>query len=141
MRRRSPTPAICGLAHRLVALEAQALGSFPAATLSASEKMRQHLSRLMGVTGFFTLLMRAFALARAEEPKVGVLMGINADGSIEGLGPPVSEAAAEAYPLLLAELLGLLVTFIGEQLTIQMVTDLWPDLPKEGESSEHDRTL
>jgi hypothetical protein len=46
--------------------------------------------------------------------------------------------------MLVAQLLSLLVTFIGEPLTIRLVHDVWPDVPVDNPSSReahgHDRT-
>ncbi len=53
---------------------------------------------------------------------------INPDGSLDGLNELHEEYSAEAGITLIAQLLELLVTFIGENLTVRLVLDVWPDL-------------
>ena len=43
-------------------------------------------------------------------------------GEVEG-------EAAQAHPILVGYLLSLLITFIGETLTMRLLHDIWPDLP------------
>jgi hypothetical protein len=93
------------------------------------EKLRLSLTRFAGPDGFKALLRRALALARAEVP---ALHGITekADGSLEGLEQLAAEAsdvALDAAVAITAHLLGLLVTFIGEPLTMRLVREAWPD--------------
>ena len=58
---------------------------------------------------------------------------VRADGSLEGFDAArCQEGAAqggEAGVVVVAQLLGLLVTFIGEPLTLRLVRDAWPDAP------------
>jgi len=94
------------------------------------EKLRQPLCSLAGVAGFRSLLSRALALARAEAPSLSAVQ-VGADGSLKGLdelGPQRDkDMAKEGGALLIAQLLGLLLTFIGEGLTLRMVQDVWPE--------------
>ena len=95
------------------------------------EKLRPHLATLMGKVGFRALLSRALVLTNAEVPWLRALH-VNADGSLEGL----DELDAQVDPkeifegrvVLLAQLLGLLVAFIGENLTLRLVREVWPKL-------------
>jgi hypothetical protein len=86
----------------------------------------------MGNVGFRALLSRALALANAEVPWL-VAVHVNADGSFEGLdklGAQVDpDEIFEGCVVLLAQLLGLLVAFIGEELTLRLVLEVWPKLP------------
>jgi hypothetical protein len=53
-----------------------------------------------------------------------------ADGSLEGLEELAADArnvAIDAAVAITAHLLGLLVTFIGEPLTVRLVREAWPD--------------
>ena len=85
----------------------------------------------MGNVGFRALLSRALALANADVPWLRAVH-VKADGSLEGL----DELGAQVDPdeifqgcvVLLAQLLGLLVAFIGEDLTLRLVRDVWPKL-------------
>ena len=75
----------------------------------------------MGSGGFQSLLHRAMTLAQREAP---ALIGVKVldDGSLEGF----EGAAAEANPILVAHLVHLLNTFIGDSLTIVLLQDIWP---------------
>ena len=122
-------------AKRLIADEAR--GNKPAEAkmpvdFSACQKLRPNLATLMGGAGFCALLSRALALAKAEVPWLGVIH-VKADGSLEGteklhaqLDP---DELFEGRVLLLAQLLGLLVAFIGENLTLSLVREVWPKAP------------
>jgi hypothetical protein len=123
------------LAERLVAYETKANKSSRTKTLAAflvGEKLRPDLAALMGSVGFRALLSRALALANAEVPWLRAVH-VKADGSFEGL----AELEAQVDPeeifeggiVLLAQLLGLLVAFIGEDLTLRLVREVWSKLP------------
>jgi hypothetical protein len=125
-------------AKRLVADEARENKS-PAtktpADFNACEKLRPKLATLMGNAGFHALLSRALALAKAEVPWLRAVH-VKADGTLEG----VDEQHAQLDPdelfecrvVLLAQLLGLLVAFIGENLTLRLVREVWPKAPLDG---------
>ena len=121
------------LARRLLAYEAAA-GKNSEPTESAAsrvcEKLRQPLCSLAGVAGFRSLLSRALALARAEAPSLSAVQ-VGADGSLKGLdelGPQKDkDMSKEGGAILIAQLLGLLLTFIGEGITLRLVQDVWPE--------------
>jgi hypothetical protein len=128
------TPKTRDLAERLVACETKANKSSETRTLAAfliGEKLRPNLATLVGNAGFRALLSRALALANAEVPWLCALH-VKADGCFEGL----DELEAQVDPdeifeggiVLLAQWLGLLVAFIGEDLTLRLVREVWPKL-------------
>ena len=96
------------------------------------DKLRPQLATLMGNIGFCALLSRTLALANTEAPWLRAVH-VNADGSFEGLddlGSQVNpDEIFEGCVALLAQLLGLLVAFIGEDLTLWLVREVWPKLP------------
>ena len=98
----------------------------PALALVA-EKLRRPLATLTGIAGFRSLLARALTLAKAQAPALNIVR-IEPDGSLTGFGNDEAQIV-EASVMLIAELLGLLVTFIGEHLMLTLVRDAWPDLP------------
>jgi hypothetical protein len=102
-------------------------GNMPAA-FHVSEKLRHPLSALMGAIGFRALLARALTLAKAQLPSLNAVQ-VKRDGSLEGLNGLRNDEAAEASVTLIAQLLGLLGTFIGENLMLRLVRDMWPDVP------------
>ena len=121
-------------AERLIAYETRGNKSSETKTSGpflVGEKLRPQLATLMGNVGFRALLSRALALANAEVPWLRAVH-VNTDGSFQGL----DELGAQVGPdeifagrvVLLAQLLGLLVTFIGELLTLRLVRDVWPKL-------------
>ncbi len=123
------------LANRLVAHERRENGpsdSKPPAPFHVCEKLRPSLATLMGNAGFQALLSRAVVLARPEAPWLSPIHSITKEpcAALEKqeaqIGP---EEIAKGSVVLLAQLLGLLETFIGENLTRQLVRDVWPKLP------------
>lgn len=94
-------------------------------------KLRGPLGKLMGIGGFRSLFSRALVLACAEVPWLRTLQ-IRADGSLEGLDELEVKldwpATADGEIILVAQLLGLLVTFIGAGLTVRLLHDVWPEL-------------
>jgi len=133
------------LAQRLLTYEAVA-GKNSETTESAAfrvfAKLRQPLITLAGVAGFRSLLSRALTLARAEAPSLNAVH-VAADGSLQGLDelePQIDkDPAREGGAILIAQLIGLLLTFIGEGLTLRMVQDVWPGAAFEGPVSEKER--
>ena len=128
------TPQMRYFAQRLIAHETKGNKSFevklPAAFL-VFEKLRPHLANLMGSTGFRALLSRSLALASAEVPWLRAVH-VKSDGSLEGLEKFEAQIDPDKFfegrVVLLAALLGLLVSFIGEKLTLQLVRGVWPKL-------------
>lgn len=130
------TPAIQDLARRLIAAEAaRNTSEAPLSAVRTCEKIRLPLVKLAGVAGFRSLMARALALATAELPWLHPVH-VRSDGSLEGFdaatGDKDAAQAAEAGVVVVAQLLGLLVTFIGEPLTMSLVCDVWVDLPLDG---------
>ena len=104
--------------------------STPAA-LVVCEKLRPHLATLMGNRGFRALLSRSLALAGAEVPWLRALH-VKEDGFLGGLDELKAhlepKSLFEGWVVLLAQLLGLLTSFIGENLTLHLVREVWPKL-------------
>ncbi|MBP3959860.1 hypothetical protein J8F10_31820 [Gemmata sp. G18] len=127
-------PAIHDLARRLIALEA-ARPESPGAPLGGAvrvcDRLRTALARLAGVAGFRSLLSRALALATAEAPELAAAR-VRTDGALEGLEGFPYDHDTGAGVAIVTHLLGLLVTFIGEPLTLRLVRDAWPDAPVTG---------
>ena len=124
------------LARRLLALEAAAAkrGAEDARVHEAvrvCEKLRVSLTRFAGADGFASLLRRSLALARADVASLSRVT-VNPDCSMDGLEALAADDADEgvkAGTAITAHLLGLLVTFIGEPLTLRLVREAWPDAP------------
>lgn len=126
----TPSDSIRDLARRLLAMEsANGREDGPGETERAIRKLRVSLSRFAGRDGFSALLKRALVLSRAEMASLADLK-VTAEGDLEGLENVLADeaTAADAGILITAHLLWLLVTFIGEPLTLQIVRDAWPDV-------------
>ena len=132
------SPEIQDLARRLLAFEAAHDNSSDAradVAVQVIEELRTHLIRLTGVEGFRSLLSRALTLAKAVVPSLNMVQ-VSADGSLEGFeGIEQSQEAGttgQAGIILVAHLLELLVTFIGEPLTLRLVRDKSRDASMDG---------
>jgi hypothetical protein len=128
------SPKTRHLAKRLIVCEmkaSEAAGTPRPAAFEVCEKLRPQLATLMGNGGFRAILMRALAQAGAEIPWLAGLQ-VKMDGSLEALPEhapqPSPEESLEGRIVLVARLLGLLGGFIGEDLTLRVVIEVWPGL-------------
>jgi hypothetical protein len=133
------------LAQRLLnyeAVEGKNSEITESAAFRVCAKLREPLITLAGVAGFRSLLSRALTLAKAEAPSLSAVQ-IAKDGSLQGLdelGPQINkEKDTEGGAILIAQLIGLLLTFIGEGITLRMVQDVWPETALNGRISEKER--
>lgn len=134
--------AIQSLVRRLLTLEAaenQDQESVIGAAERVSDKLRLHLSARIGQEGYRTLLARALTLATVQFPHLsavrvaenGSLVGLrqaSGAGSQEPQDAITQQDAVEGAVALVAHLLGLLITFIGEDLALRMVSAVSPAL-------------
>ncbi len=121
------------LARALLAASQPASGSDTPAAEFVNENLRLALTRFAGTDGFASLLRRALVLASAELP---VLQGakVGAEGRVEGIDrsfPQDDTVWQEAAIAITAQLLELLVTFIGEPLTRRLVREACPETSPE----------
>ena len=141
------SPAAQVLARRVLRHEAGGRAE-PAALAEAAERadtrLRGLLASLIGQTGYTTLMARAVHLAQAE---VTSLERVTVDALATGGGPAeggegslhgvreFARASGDAgateagLTAILAHVIGLLVTFIGEDLALRLIRDAWPELP------------
>jgi len=118
------------LARSLVAREADAnatsLQTKPA-TVRVYERLRRQLGSPVGVDGFQALASRALALAKSESPRLSSVH-VSANGGLRGLGEVESQTDTdedgEAGVILIAQLLGLFLTLLGEATTLRLIEDL-----------------
>jgi len=122
------------LAERLVAYEAK--GELSAQRPGSSrfpvcDRLGPHLMTLMGTAGFRALLSRALALA-CEQAACLRAVHVKADGSMEGVDELHTQLDPDEFmegrTVLVAQLLGLLAAFIGENLTLPLVREIWPEI-------------
>ena len=134
----NPNLAMRELAQRLIAAESArresrdgaqvdgapgdgAPGKQSQATVQVTEKLRITLTRFAGRDGFYALLSRALALSKAQVPALQPVK-IRAEGSLEGFLDNTDGGV-----VLIAHLLGLLATFIGESITLRLLREAWPE--------------
>lgn len=123
-----PPQKTSDLARNLVASEAGAGTTSPQPELAAVrvyDRLRRQLGAPVGIDGFQALASRALALARSESPRLRAVR-IMANGDLRGLGEVEAQAEenGEAGIILIAQLLGLFLTFLGEATTLRLIEDL-----------------
>jgi hypothetical protein len=123
-------PSVRQLASKLLAANRAVSGPDAGNPPLLNDTLRTSLTRFVGVDGYAALLRRALSLAGEEFPRVRAVT-IAADGRLEGLDQLVKAAdrgtaSGDAEVTIATNLLGLLVTFIGESLTLSLVREAWP---------------
>jgi hypothetical protein len=140
-------PQMRDLAYRLLVYEAGAgkvSEPLESPTLRVYEKLRQSLSTFAGVAAFESLAFRALTQAKSEAPDLWPVQVV-AGGSLQGLGefePEIDmdkDLAGEAGIVLIARLLGLLLIFLGEALTLSLLRNAWPGEAFDDRNSMHGR--
>jgi hypothetical protein len=143
----TPPPEMRDLAHRLLTYEAVAdkiSEPVESAALRVYEKLRQSLGAFAGTAGFQSLASRALALARTEAPSLSVAR-VSADGSLQGLDEFEHQIdmdksrAGEGGIILIACLLGLLLIFLGENVTLSLLRNAWPGAAFDDRNSGNGR--
>ena len=123
-------PVLTEFASQILGYEVSA-GSDDSAAFRVCERLRLPLAKVLGTGGFASLLSRALTLAGAE---ISWLQGlqVQADGSLGGLEnlkvKPDQDAVQEGELVLFSKLIALLVTFIGQPLTLQLLQGVWTGL-------------
>jgi hypothetical protein len=130
------------LAQQLLSREASARNAAEQNNMALGllEALRRRLSELTGANGFHALMSRALTLARVQAADLSAVE-LRPDGSLNGLGEICGRDPAAGIELI-AQLLGLLVIFVGESLTLRIVLDAGvhsavPNAETSG-GSEHD---
>jgi hypothetical protein len=105
-------------------------GNIPPA-FHVSDRLHPHLVNMMGTAGYRSLLVRALLLADGDIPWLRSV-NIKPDGSLETLDAHQARIEPAKYfkgrVVLLAQLLGLLLAFIGPRLTVRLVSTVWPQI-------------
>ena len=126
------TPPLGDLAARLLAKEMHT-GKDPnePAAARVCGRLGALLSKLAGAAGYCSLLSRALALAQAEAPELRTLQ-VLPDGQLHGFNEATigsdTTRPEHSEAVLVAHLLALLYTFIGEPLTFRLVEEAWPSI-------------
>ena len=153
-------PKMRDLAYRLLAYEAgpgETSEPGQSATFRVYEKLRLSLGELAGTAAFQSLASRALAMARSEIPSLRAVQ-VSEDGALRGLGQGLGQGLSEFGPqidlerdragehragdegiVVVARLLGLLLIFLGEPITLSLIRNAWPDATFDDRSSEKGR--
>jgi hypothetical protein len=102
----------------------------------AFRRLHEHMRNLIGQAGFQALLARAAHLTRTEARWIETItIHVEPVLTLTGLAERIeSEGAAEVIEgleLLLANLIRLLCTFIGDSLTLLLIRRIWPEVALE----------
>ena len=131
------------LAAQLIAFESTSMVPAGDTLLSENDrpefrvtgKLRGPLSKLAGIAGYRVLLARALTVAKSQDPSLGAFR-VNQEARLEVVnGPPRASPNNDAGVLLIAQLLGLLSTFIGDPLTMVLIVEAWPSFPAADSST------
>ena len=127
----TPFSSMRDLARRLLAASQTTSGTHIPEVVAVVQRLRISLAKFAGDAGFASLLRRALVLACADVPSLQSVK-IGADGRLDGVEQLAADTGTdalggEAAVALTAHLLGLLVTFIGEPLTLRLLRESWPD--------------
>jgi len=124
-----PPPTISDWARKLIASEVDAESTTAQtefATLRVYEKLRQQFRAPVGVDAFHALASRALSLTKSRFP---TLSGVNvtADGGLLGLAeveaPLNLGQDSEVGIILIAQMLRLFLTLLGEAATVRLIED------------------
>jgi hypothetical protein len=114
-------------ARRLIASEVDAdppSAQTELATLRVYEKLRRQLCAPVGVDGFQALASRALSLAKSQSPRLSAVQ-VMANGGLRGLGEVEfqmeTDEDGEVGIILIAQLLGLFLTLLGEAATVRLI--------------------
>jgi len=127
------SPSIRDLLRRLRAVSKTAADPHAHGAAGIIEQLRISLTRFAGAEGFASLLRRALTLASVDVASLHSVK-VSADGRLEG----IEQLAAETGEPVLAvatHLLELLVTFIGEPLTLRLAREAWADTSLDADNS------
>jgi len=153
-------PKMRDLALSLMACEANASKTSEPAELTilrVYEKLRRSLGEFAGTAAFRSLASRALAMARSEVPSLRAVQ-VAEDGALQGLGHGPEHRLGEFGPQIdfeedrpggqrtgddgiavIARLLGLLLIFLGEPITLRLLRNAWPGAAFDDHSSEMGR--
>jgi hypothetical protein len=92
----------------------------------------------MGADGFQVLASRALSLAKSESARLSAVQ-VTADGCLRGLGEVESQTDTDrdgdSGVILIAQLIGLFLTFLGEATTLRLIEDLRLQVDVRAESA------
>lgn len=144
---KKPDAGLHEIARRVMKTRLQVAPATAATAADAMQRSCGDLYRILetavGPQGLQALVDRAIQITAREYPWIAsVRTGSAADCPLSGLAESAERLSAaeafEGYAALLAGIIWLLMTFIGEELTLRFVRHAWPNvsLSKLSEGSE-----
>jgi hypothetical protein len=121
------------LAQQLLSATQGEKGPRAGGAVLVSDRLRTSLIRFAGTDGFASLLRRALVLATVEVPSLRCFR-VGPDGHLERspsgtTDEPTAAQENEGAVAITAHLLELLITFIGQPITLRLVHEAWPGVP------------
>ncbi len=98
-------------------------------------KLSQQVTVLVTEAGYRALLSRALHLARPEFPLLDGVQIPTVGTYIDGSRVAGGAASEDSIVALVGTLIGLLATFIGADLTDNLIRDAWPEAPLQRTAS------
>ena len=129
-----PTSAHRDRAIRLLTHEAR--GDETAEALAAAaervcQRLSLHSGKVLGVDTFYVLLARALALVKADFPFIEAVTVDPSQACLKGLRESLRESAAsqasDAIVAVMATFLALLAAFIGEEVSLSILVEVWAE--------------
>lgn len=99
-------------------------------------RLHENIRNLIGQAGFQALLARAVHLTRTEAVWIqSITIHLEPVFTLTGLAERIEseggDQVMDGLVILLANLIGLLCTFIGEPLTLLLIGRIWPEVASE----------
>ena len=138
-----PPERLSDFARRLLRHEAETAGHADEIAVgfeSACRALHDRLAPLISSSGVHTLLARALKLAARDFPFLAsVSISFNGDCALSGLAGATEKRdpaeIADGLTAALAHFMWLLVIFIGENLGLRKVREIWPEVPLDSVNS------
>jgi hypothetical protein len=140
-------PSLADVVQRLLVHDArggQGTQDLADAMERACQALHNRLVPLVGAAGFDALIGRAVKLAAREFPFLAAIVAMTAPtSSLDGLQPAVEgrepAEVRDALVAILTNLISLLVIFIGENLALRKMREVWPDMPLHSPESSSEK--
>lgn len=138
-----PTLEQVALARGLLQQESGGGASTGETAASVAKKLRERLGRIFSELGSDALLKRAVRIASADFP---FLAGAGGAESIDALRQTLDDAgpvqAQEAADAVFGNVIALLVRFVGYDLTVHAIDEVWPQIiPGAARAAAHEEQL
>lgn len=133
----SPPQELADFARRVLQYEVERVeqpGGWTAGLQRVCQALHERLAPLISSAGFRTLFTRAIKLAARDFPFLATLH-VHTNGGCTFIGVPGAGATresrhlADALTAVLAHFMWLLVIFIGENLGLGKIREVWPEVP------------